>query len=58
MSTPTYIYLFGENETNLGIMWPRALQRMLKANEQITLIDDVEDSRQRFRIISERQFPI
>lgn len=43
MSTPTYIYLFGENETKIwGLSGHERLQRMLKANEQVTLIDDVE----------------
>lgn len=43
MSTSTYIYIFGESETKIwGLTGRERLQRMLKAKEHITLIDDVE----------------
>lgn len=43
MSTSTYIYMFGESETKIwGLTGRERLQRMLKAKEHITLIDDVE----------------
>lgn len=43
MSTSTYIYIFGESETKIwGLTGRERLQRMLKAKEHITLIDNVE----------------
>jgi phosphatidylglycerophosphate synthase len=43
MSTSTYIYIFGESEITIwGLTGRERLQRMLKANEQITFTDDVE----------------
>lgn len=43
MSTSTYIYIFGESEIKIwGLTGRERLQRMLKAKEHITLIDDVE----------------
>jgi len=43
MSTSTYIYIFGESEAKIwGLSGRERLQRMLKATEQISLIDDLE----------------
>lgn len=43
MSTSTYIYIFDESKTKIwGLTGRERLQRMLKATEQITLVDNVE----------------
>ncbi|MCE7913213.1 MAG: CDP-alcohol phosphatidyltransferase family protein [Nitrosomonas sp. PRO4] len=42
MSTSTYIYIFGDNETKIwGLTGRERLQRMLKAYDQIELIEQV-----------------
>lgn len=43
MPTSTYIYIFGDNQITIwGLTGRERLQRMLKAHEQVTLVDDVE----------------
>lgn len=43
MPTSTYIHIFGDNQITIwGLTGRERLQRMLKAHEQVTLVDDVE----------------